>query len=320
VDKNLRSETGIDCLDGKVGVGSAFGTFGELLQGVLPGNGRDFLVTFPISRWSTAMFRPVSRTGDIEVFPASKRKSRALAARMLSSFGYPGGGILELESTLPEGKGLASSSSDLVATARAIGEAFGRRLDERAIEAFLRDIEPSDGVMYSGVVAYYHREVRLRECLGVLPAMTIVAHDVGGTVDTIRFNMARKPFQKADKREYARLLDVLSHAVRDGDIVTVGEVATRSAVLNQKLLPRADLGGMLRLCRDVEGLGLVVAHSGTNLGILFAQDTEDLTDRVDYARARCQSLGGDVEVYQSLGPNDRAPRSFNSAAHSRTGA
>lgn len=37
--------------------GTAFGSFGELLQGVLPDDDVDFLVTFPIDRGSRVRFR-----------------------------------------------------------------------------------------------------------------------------------------------------------------------------------------------------------------------------------------------------------------------
>ena len=41
---------------GATGVSSAFGTFGELLQGVLPEEDGDFLVTLPVARWTMARF------------------------------------------------------------------------------------------------------------------------------------------------------------------------------------------------------------------------------------------------------------------------
>src|SRR4051794_22862710 len=96
------------------GSGWACGTFGELLQGVLPDSGLHFLVTLPITAGSTATFRYDARSARIEVSPENKRKSRRLARLALDALGHPGGGELLLTSDLPEGKGLASSSADLV--------------------------------------------------------------------------------------------------------------------------------------------------------------------------------------------------------------
>src|SRR4029079_11819053 len=101
---------------------------------------------------------------------------------------------LELESNIPIGKGLASSSADLVATARAIDDCFKLGMSEEILKMFLRQIEPTDGVMYPGVVSFYHRQVQLREFLGQLPGLTIVSIDEGGEVDTVEFNKIPKPF------------------------------------------------------------------------------------------------------------------------------
>ncbi|MET8976754.1 kinase [Streptomyces sp. NPDC004539] len=287
---------------GGAGVGVANGTFGELLQGVLPDDDRDFLVTFPITRSSRAEFRPLPALRDVIVQPPHKTKSRRLAEHVLGALGRPGGGLLRITTTLPEGKGLASSSADLVATARAVGETYGIRFTGREIEAFLRDIEPSDGVMYPGIVTFYHREVRLRERLGFLPPLTIVAHDTGGTVDTVLFNRTKRARSTTDKREYARLLRELTAAVRDGDLRTVGAIATRSAQMHAPHAPREHFDDLLDICRDAGGLGLVLAHSGTNLGVLLAGDGAEHIDRVAHVRKACAALTGSVSVYRSLGP------------------
>uniref|UniRef100_A0AAU2AI66 Kinase n=1 Tax=Streptomyces sp. NBC_00093 TaxID=2975649 RepID=A0AAU2AI66_9ACTN len=290
-----------------VGVGAANGTFGELLQGVLPENELDFLVTLPITSSSTAEFRLAPSCREVVVRPPHKAKSRLLAERILRAHGHRGGGSLTITTELPEGKGLASSSADLVATARAVGAAMGVRLTEREIELFLRGIEPSDGVMYPGIVTFYHREVRLREKLGFLPPLTIVAHDAGGMVDTVRFNQSKKPRSESEKREYAQLLRELTDAVQVGDLQTVGDVSTRSAEMNSTLSPRKHFDDLLRICRDVGGLGLVLAHSGTNLGVLLPGDEDEQADSVEYVRKSCAAFTGSVSVYRSLGPEGERP-------------
>jgi uncharacterized protein involved in propanediol utilization len=288
---------------GGIGFGTAFGTFGELLQGVLADDS-DFLVTFPISRSSKAVFRLSAHSAQVRVEPGDRHKAALLATNVLRHFGCPRGGLLELSGDLPVGKGLASSSADLVAAARAVAHALGVRLDGATIESFLRGIEPTDGVMYSGIVSYDHRAVRLRRRLGFLPPLTVVAHDQGGMVDTVAFNQLEKPFGRADKAEYGRLLDRLADAVRVVDLRALGQIATRSAELNEKLRPRDDFEAMRRICHEVDGLGLVLAHSGTNLGILLAEDWRSRSGRVEEARRLCSALPGSVEVYRSLGLED----------------
>ncbi len=285
-------------VDVRAGTDTAFGTFGELLQGMLP-DGTDFLVTFPIARAANAWFR-LEPSGPVRVFPSHKGKALRLTEMLLADAGVAGGGTLVLDSDLPVGKGLASSSADLVATARAVGGVLGLDTSPAALEGWLRQIEPTDGVMYPGVVAFEHRNVRLRGYLGTLPQLTVLAVDEGGQVDTVAFNHRPKPYARADRSEYARLLADLSDAVAAGDLATVGAIATRSAVLNQQLQPKRNLDELGRIAREVGALGVVCAHSGTMIGILLADDDPEYVPRLAVAREACAALFGTVSIFRSL--------------------
>ncbi|MET9972005.1 kinase, partial [Streptomyces sp. NPDC006356] len=232
------------------GVGTAFGTFGELLQGVLPERDGDFLVTLPVARWTRATFRPDPGSTDLVVRPAQKHKALRLARMIAEEAEQPAGGLLTVNSVIPEGKGLASSSADLVATARAVGQALHLRMPASRIERLLARIEPTDGVLYQGIVAFHHRTVRLRAVLGSLPAMAVIGIDEGGAVDTVDFNRIPKPFTAADRQQYARLLDRLTVAIRSRDLAEVGRVATRSALMNQALRYKRSLEPMRDICRE----------------------------------------------------------------------
>lgn len=281
----------------------AHGTFGELLQGRLPG-GADFLVTFPITRSSQAWFR-FDPGGPLQVFPADKTKSLRLAESMLTQHGLGIGGTLVLDSELPVGKGLASSSADLVATARAVGGALGLDTSPAAVEHWLRRIEPTDGVMHPGIVVFDHRAVRLRSALGALPPTTVVAVDEGGLLDTVAFNRRAKHFSDAETAEYAELLTRLGRAVQAGDLAAVGAVATRSAVLNQRLVPKRNLTAMLRAAEECGALGVVCAHSGTMLGLLVDDEGAGHGRRLAAAHAACAALPGTTAVFRSLTSDDR---------------
>jgi uncharacterized protein involved in propanediol utilization len=285
-------------VDMRAGTGDAFGTFGELLQGALP-DGADFLVTFPITRYSRAWFR-LDPAGPLQVFPSHKVKSLRLTQAMLAAYGISVGGTLVLDTDLPVGKGLASSSADLVATARAVGGVLGLDTSPEAVEGWLRPIEPTDGVMHPGIVAFEHRAVRLRSSLGMLPASLVVAVDEGGLLDTVAFNRRPKHYSDSETAEYATLLQSLADAVRARDLAAVGQIATRSAVLNQRLAPKRNLGAMLRIARETGALGVVCAHSGTMLGLLLAEEDADHRRRLAAARAACSTLPGVTTLFRAL--------------------
>jgi uncharacterized protein involved in propanediol utilization len=284
----------------RTGVGVSFGTFGELLQGALDGPDADFLVTLPIARWSTARITLVPGMPGLRSEPAGKHKALRLAGAVLDRYEVGHGGTLTLTANLPEGKGMASSSADLVATVRAIADALGIALTARQIEAYLRDIEPTDGLMYREVVAFYHRKVELCRVLGPVPPLTVIGVDEGGQVDTVDYNASRAGFSTAQRREYARLLDLMGGALAEGDLATVGRVSTTSAVLNQERCPKRFLEPMLDIGRDVGALGVAVAHSGTMIGIVVSGADPRHEGKVADARTACGELSGAVSVDRSL--------------------
>lgn len=279
------------------GVGQCFGTFGELLQGVLPGCLSNFLVTLPIARYSTAHFTAIPDADRVQVFPGYKYKARQLAEKIIQRFGLKTGGVLSLESELEEGKGCGSSSADMVATALALQLAFDFSIPPALLAQMMIDLEPSDGVMYEGVVSFYHRQGVLRNFLGHLPPLVIIAVDEGGCVDTIEFNKRPKPFSRVEQLEYESLLIRLEQAIICGDLIVIGEVATRSAIMNQKLLPKAQLDLMLYLGKQYDALGVVVAHSGTYIGLLMEPTSSNYLENLQAITTELAQWSLNINLY-----------------------
>src|SRR3990167_3201297 len=169
-------------------VAKAHGKFGELLQGALPGENNHFLISMPVDSYSTAKFSCGSTDKSIITNPAQKFKSVSLVFKIMEYFNLTYGWKLCLESQLSEGKGLGSSTADLIATARAIVMATGKILPMKIFLSFLREIEPSDGIMYDGLVCFYHRKVQLHRQFNFIPDFTIVGVDESGMIDTLCFN------------------------------------------------------------------------------------------------------------------------------------
>jgi uncharacterized protein involved in propanediol utilization len=285
--------------DTRTGIGRCFGTFGELLQGVLPGQEREFLVTLPIARYSTARFTASPGSREIYVNPSHKEKCRQLAEELMHVFDLDSEGFLSVQSELPAGKGCASSSADMVATALAIQSALGVSISRASLARVMSSIEPSDGVMYQGIVSFYHREGVLRKFLGYLPSLIIVGLDEGGQVDTVEFNKRSKLFDQAHRSEYEKLLLGMERAVAHGDLRSLGEISTRSAILNQDILPKTYLDLLLDMRRRYEALGVVVAHSGTHLGLLFDPDSLDRSQRLPAIVAEVMQHCPDVGIYRT---------------------
>ena len=272
------------------GCASCHGSFGELLQGALPEHG-PFLVTLPIELRARARFVAHDSARELRVRPESSWKALRLAEALLRRYALPVRGELTLESEIPRGKGLASSTADLVATYRSIASFHRLPHETEVLEALLREIEPSDGVMHESVVAYRHREARLLERLGPVPPLALVAIDEGGEVETLAHNRREPGYSAGEIDEFAALLARLRHAFGNGDLAAIGAVATRSAELNQRILPKRSIGAMLGVAAAVDAVGVVAAHSGTCLAILIDALRDDRDDRIQAARERLKSLG-----------------------------
>ncbi|MBF0315176.1 MAG: kinase [Oligoflexia bacterium] len=259
-----------------VGQGCCHGSFGELLQGALA-QGKEFLVTLPIALKSRVTFIATvgtvgtndKKSSEVVVYPSHKRKAGQVAARMLNHFKLPHSGYLLLESELPEGKGLASSTADLVATIRAIKSAYKLKVSHTLLFQLLREVEPSDGVMYTHAVAFFHREVKILRHLGKLPPLMIVAIDDGGVVDTIEYNKRQKSYSQAHFRLYKKLLESVPSAL--SSVSSLGKISTKSAYLNQEFCPKKKFEKVITITKELNlSNRVVVAHSGTFMGVMLS--------------------------------------------------
>jgi uncharacterized protein involved in propanediol utilization len=108
-----------------VGYGKAHSSFGELLQGRLKGD-VDFLVTLPIDMWSICNLTSIRRNGPL-VINCEYFKSARVAEMLLDKLGIKDGYELTISFSrnIPVGKGLSSSTADMLSTIRALQEVFG---------------------------------------------------------------------------------------------------------------------------------------------------------------------------------------------------
>jgi uncharacterized protein involved in propanediol utilization len=263
----------------KLGKGSCHGTFGELVQGII--GERPFLITLPIPTLrSEATFIPDPGISKIRVVD-SKRKAMRAGEMLLQLFGVKGGGYLEIRSNIPVGKGLASSSADIVAALRAISHSYSLSLTNETISTIAAKLEPTDGVMYEEVVAYDYIHGQLMESFGVLPPYILVGMDLGGTINTIEFNQAPKAYSRDDRKHFLEAYDLVKKGFRDKNLSYICKAATMSARVNQKILPKPVFHQLEKLALTYQG-GTVIAHSGTVAGILIDRNIPNCHEVVSH--------------------------------------
>ena len=188
--------------------------------------GDDFLVTLPIDLWSTCELICSPIDGPL-VVECQLEKSRAVLYHVLSELGIHSGYHLRCDFTrnIPIGKGLSSSTADMLATLRAVQEIFGFLFTERYISRIFAEIEPHDGLHFNSSVVYNHRAGKLMRNLDYVPQFTIIAVDDGGEVDTVAYNRDLSFSQNVLKR-FDQLLDRVCDAYSRRDDRDIAACAT----------------------------------------------------------------------------------------------
>jgi L-threonine kinase len=187
---------------------------------------------------------------------------------LVQQFGLNGGGLLDIRTNIPVGKGMASSSADITAAMKAIAQSYSLPLTKEMISTIAAKIEPTDGVMYDEVVAYDYIHGELIESFGTFPPFILVGIDLGGTVDTIKFNQFEKAYDRHDQDHFLEAFECVREGFRKKNLSFIFKAATISARINQKIVPRPFFNEFEKLAHACQG-GIVVAHSGTVMGILI---------------------------------------------------
>lgn len=277
-----------------VGSGYACCHHGEILQGVfLDDNGRHCLglVTLPMNdRGTHAEFvrQPGTAHGKITVSPARRSKARhaaALAMKLCAELSDqpPCGGELRLHSTIPVGLGMGSSTSDIIATMRAVSASFDIELPpttmahlavhaERASDPLMLDDRP---------VLFAQREGRVLENLGgELPPVVVVGCLTGRGQPVNTLAVPTTKYRHEDLRAFQRLRGMLRQAIACGDVAQLAQVSTESARHHQRILAKTEFDLLTGIAEATGAEGVQVAHSGNVAGLLFDPDAPDLHHRL----------------------------------------
>lgn len=243
------------------------GTCGELVQGAI--DGRDFLVNCPVDLFSHASVRASAAPGLHLEDPRGFAKAAAAIGLVARERGLDLGHEVAIESAIPRGKGMASSTADISAALEAVCRISGVSLSGEEFARIITAVEPSDCVHFPGVAHVNHLTGELHESLPTPDGLRVLVVDCGGEVDTVGFDRerARRVYRKNQPR-IAGALELLRRGLRWGNKRAVAEAATASAELSQEILPKPQFGELLGLARDLGALGVNCAHSGTVLGVL----------------------------------------------------
>ncbi len=285
------------------------GTCGELVQGTI--DGMPFLISCPIDLWSIVTVRTTPGAG--WQCPADAPKAaRGIRAANRAFPGLACGGVVEIASELPRGKGFASSTADVCGAIYALGEASGLPLQPEEVARLAVSVEPSDSTMFPGLALLDHRFGSQMVRLGAAPSLDLLVVDEGGAVDTEAFNRRQGTRPDASMEAHQRdALEAVRYGLESGDWRALGDGATMSAFIHQAVLPKKLLPDLLRVSRSTGALGICAAHSGTLLGLLLDPREHDVEEIARLLRARLPGFAG---IYRQR-MIDGGPRTLNLPVH-----
>lgn len=287
-----------------VGTGRAMAHHGEILQGVFSDDEERLhrgLITLPCPAFeSVATFWPDERN-EIRTRPAGMLKAACAARLTFEALGqFDAGGCLTIESNIPMSLGYGSSTADVVATIRAVSAAMSVELNRAIICRLAVAAETaSDSIVFgSQAVLFAHRDGHVLEYLpGEYPPLLIVGcvSSNDAPVDTLTFAPAR--YDRSEIESFRVLRSLARKAILEQDVGLLGHVATASARINQRHLPKTHLAGLLELADDCGALGVQIAHSGNRMGLLMDARDPDAAEKFETA-ARTAEKQGFTNVHQ----------------------
>ena len=248
------------------------GKIGEWLQGIdKNGDPIVFPLTITSSPFRTVVRAERNQEASIAVesqSPETKRKTESAIAQMAATCGFANacGYRITILGTPPEAKGLGSSSIDIASALLAIKDDRNLDISNTALFQIMCRVERSDFLFSPESIVATNPVTGDFSIVGPAPSCVVIAWDSAPSarIDTeavLHLDEARQPFSN----EYEHLSSLL----RSSDLETMGYASTRSAEINDQLLPKPGFSVAQRLRKDFRAVGLVAAHTGTYLGLLF---------------------------------------------------
>ena len=236
-------------------------TCGELLQGTL--NGTPVLVSAPITTYNTVQ---LESSEGLHLSPDALKMRQALEEVNATNV------RISVQYGARCGAGYATSTADIVGGLAVWGGWRGKPFTPAELARRAVAIEPSDGIMLPGLALFAQRDASIIEPLGPAPPLPLLVLDPGGIVDTVGWTR-RLSHLSLDHSTKTALND-LRYGLTNGDIAAIGHAVSSSAKAYQSVLPSALVEQALQFVPSIGALGVVRAHSGPIVGLLFADETD----------------------------------------------
>ncbi len=280
-----------------------YARIGELIQGILPDHS-SFLVSGLPSRtlYSEAILEDGPDNSDEAAASALPDKARqALGLFMQAYAGTPlAGKSIRLHSNIPPGKGLSSSSADVLSVLYVANDYLQAGATPEEIYRIAARVEPTDPCLSQGIVLF-KQQTGVTDRSISLPPMTLLFFDAAPDRKVETLDLQRS-YTAGAPGFFDELLRRFLRSAENKDHEGLMDCITQSAIYNQSILPLPRFDDYHQLAGKT-GAGLMVAHSGTIIGLLTRpEQAATLREQLEALANHYQSTSVYTENYFSTLP------------------
>jgi L-threonine kinase len=248
------------------------GKVGEWLQGT-DENGDPIVFPFTTASSPFRTLTTIEPAADLSIVSeppsiSAKRKTELALKEMAITCGFAADCHYRITilNSPPPGKGLGSSSVDVASVLLAIRHHRNLDISEARLFQIMCRVERSDFLFRPASIIATNPVTGTSSTVGNAPRCVLLAWD---TTPSERIDTEAVGYLDRARRQFSQDYKQLCSLMQSDDPATLFHVSTRSAELNDQLLPKNGFSLAKRLANDFSALGIVAAHTGTYLGIAF---------------------------------------------------
>jgi uncharacterized protein involved in propanediol utilization len=258
------------------------GKIGEWVQGV-DKTGDPIVCSLAVTK-SPFQTRTVVERSDVlsVVIQSEKPREHSKTRRAILVFADAYGSAhdcnyrIVIDGSPPRGKGLGSSSIDVASALLGVKKRRALDLSKTELYKVMCKVERSDYLFEPQSIVAANPLDGSHSFVTRAPECSIFAWDTEPlkSVETEavqHLDQSRRPFES----EYRDIFAMIG----TGDTSLILQAATRSAEINNRLLPKAGFDAARKLVKKAGRIGLVAAHTGTWLGFLLPRPIDESARR-----------------------------------------
>lgn len=262
---------------------------GEFVQGIL--DNEEYLSSYAIDMFSIATLE--EKVSDINLDP---NKSRKAIEKVFEKFNIPlkesKNISLDINSNIPVGKGMASSTADIGATIRATLSLLNKKLNNEEISYIASEIEPTDSILLYENSIFNPINGNVKRYLSSLEKAKVIVLEPNEILETslIRSNPSYLEKKLENRDIIKKSFNLLEEGLYKNDLKIIGKACTLSSLANENIHKKPYLNEIIDISEKMGAYGVNIAHSGTVIGML-------VDDNIDYEKILRHLKGLELNRY-----------------------